>query len=494
MLGEAAKALSRAARVGHLQRDDPDDLGAAGVVALVELVPPAELRSDRIPQELHELHAIDGFDAARAAQILVEERAQLRRPEIDGVGIQVNEPAREDGLRQLLDARVGDGREHAIRLAVFRVGQHGIAGPGDGRARHGVAEAPEQVAPRDRLADRGLHVAALRRADHVDGLEQQSRDEVELHREPRAALEHRARMETRVREERVGPLDVLVDEHVLPRHENLVEDEDRVVLVEAATERVVERAPHDLRGHRVGRPADELHARRVHGDHEGQREFLLLDRHRARLRHEVVMREGGAGGDDLGAAHDQAGIALLLHVHVHVRDFVRRTVAIDGRVHERVVHVEHALLCFAIPAPRVVLIGRVVVGVRAERGQERGLVVGRAPHPAVGEARPRGDRSLGADQIVHGLRRAEVFVREAAGSRVGLARERLAHRRVVQRVVQARQHAHGIAECRVRRHVLHAFAVDPDVARTAQAVEEFRSGEGSRFHVRRPYHLNPCAS
>ena len=40
-------------------------------------------------------------------------------------------------------------------------------------------------------------------------------------------------------------------------------------------------------------------------------------------------------------------------------------VAVDRRVHERVVHEVHALLRLPVPAPRVVLVRRVVVGVWA---------------------------------------------------------------------------------------------------------------------------------
>ena len=42
----------------------------------------------------------------------------------------------------------------------------------------------------------------------------------------------------------VDLVDVAVDEDVLPRDEHLVEDEDRVVLVQPAGQRVVERAAH----------------------------------------------------------------------------------------------------------------------------------------------------------------------------------------------------------------------------------------------------------
>ena len=98
----------------------------------------------------------------------------------------------------------------------------------------------------------------------LDRLEQQAADEVELDRQADAAVEAEAGNEAGVGEEVVRLLDVAVDEHVLPRHEHAVEDEDRVVLVEPAGQRIVERAAHHLGRHLIGRAADQLHPRRVH--------------------------------------------------------------------------------------------------------------------------------------------------------------------------------------------------------------------------------------
>ena len=54
------------------QRVAADLLVAAGVVDLVELVAAAELGADRVPQELHQLDALDRVDTARAAEVEVE--------------------------------------------------------------------------------------------------------------------------------------------------------------------------------------------------------------------------------------------------------------------------------------------------------------------------------------------------------------------------------------------------------------------------------------
>jgi hypothetical protein len=56
----------------------------AGVVALVKLVPPAELGADRVPQELHDLDPLLVADAVRAADILLQERVDRRVGKVFG--------------------------------------------------------------------------------------------------------------------------------------------------------------------------------------------------------------------------------------------------------------------------------------------------------------------------------------------------------------------------------------------------------------------------
>src|SRR5215468_7655071 len=65
-----AVVLSRRQRAE--ERVAADLLVAARVVDLIELVAAAELAADGVPEELHQLDALDGVDAARAAQVRVE--------------------------------------------------------------------------------------------------------------------------------------------------------------------------------------------------------------------------------------------------------------------------------------------------------------------------------------------------------------------------------------------------------------------------------------
>src|SRR4030095_3526667 len=58
--------LARRERAG--ERVAPDLLVASREVDFVELVAAAELAAHGVPQELHELHAVDGVDSVGAAQ------------------------------------------------------------------------------------------------------------------------------------------------------------------------------------------------------------------------------------------------------------------------------------------------------------------------------------------------------------------------------------------------------------------------------------------
>src|SRR5205085_11763922 len=72
LLGEALVAVSLTAGGGGEQDLHADVLVVAAVVALVELVAAAELAADGVPEQLHELHALDRLDPVRAADVAIE--------------------------------------------------------------------------------------------------------------------------------------------------------------------------------------------------------------------------------------------------------------------------------------------------------------------------------------------------------------------------------------------------------------------------------------
>ncbi len=163
--------------------------------------------------------------------------------------------------------------------------------------------------------------------------------------------------------------------------------------------------------------------------------------------------------------------------------------AIDRRVDERVVHEQDLLLRLLVPTAGVVLKRGVVVGVRPVGGEERGLVVGAPAHPAVRHPLPRGDRIAAGDEVGCGHRRLEERMRVAAVARVRFGGEHVLVGRIVQGVVEPRDAANAVAEGGMRRHVVDALAVDPDLAPVPQALEVLRRVHwaGSRIDL-------PCVS
>ena len=162
--------------------------------------------------------------------------------------------------------------------------------------------------------------------------------------------------------------------------------------------------------------------------------------------------------------------------HADVADLVRRPVAVDRRMDDGVVDEGHALLAVLVPAPRVVLVRLVELGIGAERAEERRLVVGRAAHPAIGELRPLGDGVAPRDHLVERLRGLEERVRHATVAGFGRQQDFVLALGVVQRVVQPRHHPRGVAEGLVLGHVLDPLAVDEDLAPVGERGEVVGAG------------------
>ena len=305
--------------------------------------------------------------------------------------------------------------------------------------------------------------------------------EIELDGEPGAALELVALQEPGLRIEHLELLEVAVQQHVLPGDQHVVEHEDGVVLVEARRQRIVERRPHHARRHLVGGAAEQLDAGRVHRRDEHHRQVGIVDRHGGVLAEEIVMGQRRGGRHHLGARHVDAGIGLLLDGDEHVLDLVGGARAVDRRIDDGVVHEQHVLL--RAPVPGLGVVGELSVErvIGPERVHQRGLVVGRAPHPAVAHARPGRDGVALADHVVARMRHPEIFVGIAARAGVGRRGEHVLALGIVQRVVEPGDRAGGIAEGRMRGDVGHPLAVDVDLAPVAQAFEIFGAGERPRL-------------
>src|SRR5262249_20236798 len=106
---------------------------------------------------------------------------------------------------------------------------------------HGVGEPPEQIAPGDDLAEQRLVAAEFIGTGRPQRLGDDADEEVELDREARAALQLIALEESGLRKEGPQFFDVTVQGDVWPRKQQVVENEDGVVLVEARGQGIVER-------------------------------------------------------------------------------------------------------------------------------------------------------------------------------------------------------------------------------------------------------------
>ena len=91
-----------------------------------------------------------------------------------------------------------------------------------------------------------------------------------------------------------------------------------------------------------------------------------------------------------------------------------------------------------------------------------------------------------ADQVLARVRDAEEFVGEPARAGVGRAGQHVLLLGIVQRIVEPRDGARGIAERRMRGDVLDPLAVDIDFAAVAQAFEIFLAGERPPLRRSRP--------
>ena len=117
--------------------------------------------------------------------------------------------------------------------------------------------------------------------------------------------------------------------------------------------------------------------------------------------------------------------------------------------------------------------------VRPQRVHQRGLVVGRATHPAVRHARPLRDGIPLPDEFLARAGDAEKLVSVAARPGVGRRGERVLGLGVVQGVVEPGDRACGVAKGGMRGHIVDALAIDVDLSPVAQTGEIFRTRERS---------------
>src|SRR5207245_5500263 len=115
-------------------------------------------------------------------------------------------------------------------------------------------------------------------------------------------------------------------------------------------------------------------------------------------------------------------------------------------------------------------------GIGAEGGEKRGLVIGRAPEPAIAQARPGGDGVTPGDEVLSRARRDEIFMGKAAPFGRAAQHALFLFMVRVQGVVEPGDHPCGVAEGRMLGDVLDPLAVDPYLATGIEAVEKLLAG------------------
>ena len=154
--------------------------------------------------------------------------------------------------------------------------QAGVHEPEPVRRRVGLGAAQERLARLERDDHLGgllLHVLELLDPDRLGEQRDEAEDELRLRARARHDLVGHVRGGARLRVDPVAELRLPDDEAALPRDEDVVEHHDRVDLLEARRERVVEvaaaeveaLAAEEAQARRVARDGERVRVRRVVG-------------------------------------------------------------------------------------------------------------------------------------------------------------------------------------------------------------------------------------
>jgi hypothetical protein len=264
--------------------------------------------------------------------------------------------------------------------------------------------------------------------------------------------------------------EVLVDEDVLPGHEHVVEHDQRVRLVEARGQRIVE---HAGRGAGVGPSSVQLEAGRVVGYDYRDGVVLVAGAQRQDHRDEHPVRHHAAGGEHLRPANDDAAVALGRRARVQegLRLLVGGLCPVDRRLHDGVAEIEILVGRLRVEAQQVVGELLAVAGEELRRageaGEEGGDVIGRAAEEAIRGVGPALDRLPPGGEVLARARHQPGLVDGPAVARRGIRHQRPI-RRIVGDVVEVGERAYGGGEGRVIGDVLDTLAVEEHRAAIAQ--------------------------
>ena len=445
-----------------------------GIELLVLHVTSGEVGAEQVPGKIEQLHAVRrrlsrhrpiGLEGL--AQLFVLEHRRIRRH---------LEHARAHQLaHRVADLRVVVGAPVQRRIDVAAV--DGVIAVRMRLAGVDLAhdQAFERRLHRGEPAERELHRRHVPRAVHVGDLAGDADDQLELSRKPHVGLVVGHGVAGRAHVDRARHLDVVVAEHALPRHLHVLEQHRGVVLVEARGERIVELA------HRVflvGLARPDADAGRVERHDAGNRLLLLPGRDRLQIAAPGLVAERRRGAEHFQPIDGDAAVVLGHDAQGRRRSLVRvrhpPALRIGHRVRGEDVVVPHM--------PVVVL--DVVAESRADAVEQAWVhhepahiaweIVGRAAEQPMRPGRDAPVRLETLLQILAPPRQQEI-------TREGLAALLEGHHLAVFRralaVIDHGEGARGVAERRMRGHVVDPLAADIDPPAVADAFEIFLAGQ-----------------
>ena len=262
---------------------------------------------------------------------------------------------------------------------------------------------------------------------------------------------------------------VAIDEQTVPRHLDVVEIDQRVVLVEARRERVVE---HRYRRGLVGLARQHANALGVHRQRAGKSEVFFTRLQRLQIGDQHLVGHDRGRSEHLGAADGDAGGILVDDARDEVLSLVAPVLGALGlRVDDHVGEEQVALggivdIVFQrLGALRPVLAKH--LDAHALTDQRRGDVVRRAAHEAVMHPRPGLQRLAARHHFLIALRHLPGAVDAAVGA-FGHEGHQFDIFRSGLKIVERGRRLHRVAERRMRGDILDERAVDVDRASVAQ--------------------------
>ena len=288
------------------------------VEPLVQFHPAAKGRADQIPCRSEQPRPLLGACLVRAAQVVTQCGFQLW---VDKVRLRrrCEQVVRADGLEDVVHAHHPARHGGAQRIERPLVADPGAVAVVEGAVLGGLDGAARQFRIRPEFAQHVRNLAAPTLAGHVHHARGEFVGELQLHQGPNRRLLHDVAGPA-APHHAVEDLRIAVAEDPRSGHFNMIEDDEGVLLVEAAGKRRIER----VAAHAVVVPAEDAQARRSHGDGERQGDLWLIDGHGVGRIDRDLIGERAERRQDPGAVnHD--GVRRFVHL-------AQRQFAVDALV------------------------------------------------------------------------------------------------------------------------------------------------------------------